>query len=372
MKYAVERIGVLFVLMFSVTAAAEQTEYVCAVGSGAQEKNRIVTIEYPQFPARTPCQVVYDKSDEGEAPRVLWEARSQAGFCEGKAEALVGKLSNGGFRCRRVSRAFADQQGGETNTPVKAAPPPPPVPPVAPPRPEAARQVTSLEQAAGVKKTPDAVAPAPPRRAQTSRPVSKGRPHSRVDSYLHWLEKQALAGNRDAAKELEAVREKGLAAFYDDWSRIFSLLDLDNTHRPAWSVESVACEQPGCRTWLLEEEKGRDPKGYYRLNSMGMLNGRVAEVVSCVAFDEVSKCVDGQTPAPIASYRLNSGSEGNYFVYEKQSGRYALIYACSESMNAAKQWTHAISVFQGNEQTPPLTGKGDCKSRILREYWKAL
>jgi len=335
--------------------------------------------------------MIYDKTDEGMGIRTLWQASTEAGFCEKKAADLVNRLSNGGYRCQQVSTAVFGEEGIQQPTETKTAPPQsstePAVtpeeaianePPAAvAPRGPAEAPVSTLEKAAGVQTAPPKALPTPKKVAETpSSPGDKtataAAPKSRVDSYLRWLESRAAEGNKDATNELSAVKELGLARFYDQWARIFSLLDLDDRHKSSWSVGSVACEQPGCRTWLLEEGLGRDDAGYYKLHSIGVLIGRVVEVVSCVTFEGETKCVAGNKLAPVATYRPVSAAEGSYYVYENQFGGYALIYACSESMGQSNSWTHSIEVFQGEQRDPPLSGKGDCKSRILKEYWAAL
>ena len=76
--------------------AAEKTEYTCRSG----ETVRRVIVEVGDFSTGLPCEVVYWK--DSEAPgvrRVLWNARSDAQFCDVKAAGLVKKLDDSGWDC---------------------------------------------------------------------------------------------------------------------------------------------------------------------------------------------------------------------------------------------------------------------------------
>jgi hypothetical protein len=46
-----------------------------------------------------PCSVVYNKPDEGATSQVLWNAESEQGFCEEKAQGFVSKLESWGWVC---------------------------------------------------------------------------------------------------------------------------------------------------------------------------------------------------------------------------------------------------------------------------------
>jgi hypothetical protein len=63
-----------------------------------QSATRIVKIVYPQGTA-LPCQVVYDKSQEGGEVQTLWQAATEEGYCEDKAETFVKKLTDWGWAC---------------------------------------------------------------------------------------------------------------------------------------------------------------------------------------------------------------------------------------------------------------------------------
>lgn len=102
-------------------AAAQERAYQCE-RSGVQ---RSITVEYQDPEQRVPCEVVYRKPPE--APEVLWSARSEAGFCESKAQELVGTLEQAGWACT----------GSEERPPATARPPAPEPDPQEAPAPDA-------------------------------------------------------------------------------------------------------------------------------------------------------------------------------------------------------------------------------------------
>ena len=46
-----------------------------------------------------PCEVVYDKSSEGQGRSVLWRAQRERGYCEARMEEFVAKLEGMGWSC---------------------------------------------------------------------------------------------------------------------------------------------------------------------------------------------------------------------------------------------------------------------------------
>lgn len=76
--------------------AAEKNEYQCRSG----ETLRRVIVEVGDLNTSLPCEVVYWKDTEAPGVRrVLWNARSDAQFCDSKAAGLVEKLANSGWNC---------------------------------------------------------------------------------------------------------------------------------------------------------------------------------------------------------------------------------------------------------------------------------
>ena len=62
------------------------------------ELRRRVEVVYSDPGQAVPCEVIYDKSDEGSI-EALWRANNSAGYCEVKAEGLIEKLRSMGWRC---------------------------------------------------------------------------------------------------------------------------------------------------------------------------------------------------------------------------------------------------------------------------------
>ncbi len=91
--------------------AAEKTEYTCRSG----ETVRRVIVEVGDFSTGLPCEVVYWKDSESPGVRrVLWNARSDAQFCDAKASGLVKKLDDSGWDCDAgVDKASLGQPASE-------------------------------------------------------------------------------------------------------------------------------------------------------------------------------------------------------------------------------------------------------------------
>ena len=105
------RLPAVVVLAFFSTAAyaaaAEKSRYDCRNGSLV----RRIIIEVGDINTGLPCEVVYWKDTEAPGVRrVLWNARSDVGYCETKASGLVNKLSGSGWRCEQGGEAVTTQQ----------------------------------------------------------------------------------------------------------------------------------------------------------------------------------------------------------------------------------------------------------------------
>ncbi len=68
---------------------------------------REVKIDYPGS-GPVPCNVVYNKPDEGGTSEVLWNATSEQGYCEDKAQGLVAKLESWGWACSNNAAGGSD------------------------------------------------------------------------------------------------------------------------------------------------------------------------------------------------------------------------------------------------------------------------
>ncbi|MEM8951425.1 MAG: hypothetical protein AAGA21_18620 [Pseudomonadota bacterium] len=76
--------------------AAEKSQYTCTNG----DLVRRVIVEVGDLTTSLPCEVVYWKDKEAPGVRrVLWNAGSDAAFCDSKAAGLIDTLSNAGWSC---------------------------------------------------------------------------------------------------------------------------------------------------------------------------------------------------------------------------------------------------------------------------------
>lgn len=101
-------LSAFLLVTFSAAAAhaAEKSQYTCASG----DLVRRVIVEVGDLSTSLPCEVVYWKDKEAPGVRrVLWNAGSDAAYCDSKAAGLVDKLSSAGWRCDK------DGVGVQTN-----------------------------------------------------------------------------------------------------------------------------------------------------------------------------------------------------------------------------------------------------------------
>jgi len=98
------------------SAAAREDK--CVRGDG---QVRRIEIAVEDSARGVPCEVVYWKdTEEPGVRRVLWSARTDAGFCKSKADELVAKLEAVGWTCTPADQAV--EQAGPS-TPPAATPP---------------------------------------------------------------------------------------------------------------------------------------------------------------------------------------------------------------------------------------------------------
>lgn len=98
--------------------AAEKTQSTCTSG----ELVRRVVVEVGDLATGLPCEVVYWKDKEAPGVRrVLWSARSDAAFCDGKAAGLVDKLAGAGWSCGGDSAGASNAQAAAAPSPAPAA-----------------------------------------------------------------------------------------------------------------------------------------------------------------------------------------------------------------------------------------------------------
>ncbi len=109
------------ILILSATAAhaAEKSQFTCTSG----QLVRRVIIDVGDLATGLPCEVVYWKDTEAPGVRrVLWNARSDAAFCDQKAAGLVDKLAGAGWRCDTGGQAAAPAAAPATIEPRAQVP----------------------------------------------------------------------------------------------------------------------------------------------------------------------------------------------------------------------------------------------------------
>jgi len=82
------------VLLMALTAPSAFAQTVCSKGKISREASVGSTKEYR-------CVVLYKKTDEKKADKVLWHS-DKAAFCEKKLVGFVKKLEAGGWACKKV------------------------------------------------------------------------------------------------------------------------------------------------------------------------------------------------------------------------------------------------------------------------------
>ena len=96
----------IFLMTFGAVTAhsADKSQSTCTSG----DLVRRVVVEVGDLSTALPCEVVYWK--DSEAPgvrRVLWNARTDASYCDAKAAGLVDKLASAGWNCSGDGQAAA-------------------------------------------------------------------------------------------------------------------------------------------------------------------------------------------------------------------------------------------------------------------------
>ena len=97
-------LSAFLLVTFCATAAqaAEKSQYTCTSG----DLVRRVIVEVGDLATSLPCEVVYWKDKEAPGVRrVLWNAGSDAAFCDDKAAGLVDKLASAGWRCEKLGES---------------------------------------------------------------------------------------------------------------------------------------------------------------------------------------------------------------------------------------------------------------------------
>ena len=109
----------LFGALFLSVAVSANEEYVCNFG----DDKRLISVAYESEHQQVPCQVLYDK---GYGAEMLWNAQSEVGYCETRAEEFVERQESWGWSCSKVTQAeyvedMQQSQMIEDNQDVQAA-----------------------------------------------------------------------------------------------------------------------------------------------------------------------------------------------------------------------------------------------------------
>ena len=91
-------LSLMLVALFASSVATANEEYVCNFG----DDKRLISVTYDNEHEPVPCQVQYDK---GYGAEMLWNAQSEAGYCESKAQEFVAKQESWGWSCSKVTQA---------------------------------------------------------------------------------------------------------------------------------------------------------------------------------------------------------------------------------------------------------------------------
>lgn len=90
---------VTFCLLISssmiVSSAFADETYLCSSG----QNERVISVVYQDQGEKVPCEVQYQKDDTTET---LWDAKSEVGYCEEKAQAFVQKQLDWGWQCDKA------------------------------------------------------------------------------------------------------------------------------------------------------------------------------------------------------------------------------------------------------------------------------
>ena len=78
---------------------------------------RSVEVVYSGPSQTLPCEVIYDKTQEGAGIHSLWRASNEAGYCEAQAAAFVEKLGAMGWDCSAAADPEAAADPGAAAEP---------------------------------------------------------------------------------------------------------------------------------------------------------------------------------------------------------------------------------------------------------------
>jgi hypothetical protein len=163
----------LLALTVFCAGTVHSAQYQCAHGLAV----RSVAVEYQQRGQKVPCKVVYHKPPQ--APKGLWKAQAQVGFCESRAEELVETLERSGWSCDEIQDVVATDAGRVRTAATESLPDEEPElqsPASLGAQAERAETVTSGETARSER----AIPPLAPTKAETAGPMWKSAPSEAI------------------------------------------------------------------------------------------------------------------------------------------------------------------------------------------------
>ena len=83
------------IALLAIPLSSQAESWSCRHGNDVRE----IHIQTESASSSLPCNVVYKKLTEGVEDKVLWNATSDAGYCEEKAKAFVEKQIGWGWTC---------------------------------------------------------------------------------------------------------------------------------------------------------------------------------------------------------------------------------------------------------------------------------
>jgi hypothetical protein len=159
-------------VLIVLAGSAAASEVRCVRGDDAIRRVEIAVQDPNQ---NVPCEVVYWKDTEQPGVRtVLWNAQTDADFCERKADELVAKLQGGGWSCTASGEERAASR--PTPTAVESSPTESSAPPSAAAKPDSSRATTDQAPPAAVAEPAPSPQPAPTVRAALAPPPAEIEP----------------------------------------------------------------------------------------------------------------------------------------------------------------------------------------------------
>ena len=92
----------VFFLTFIVSSIVSASEDFVCDNNGDK---RIISIAYENDQEPVPCEVRYDK---GEGVQTLWNAQSEVGFCERKADEFIQQQEAWGWNCDKFEQPVSE------------------------------------------------------------------------------------------------------------------------------------------------------------------------------------------------------------------------------------------------------------------------